>query len=139
MFWTKCQFTAIIKLQVPFVHVHECAYIKYHQLYLTFSLHVIDQFRTEPLTADFLLQVKRPPAINLFIRDAIVMVMSPGTSALYNENEVHNLSSHLLTYSFHSSFLPSCLECYFYLHFAIVAVILMNQRLNLPVANVFAL
>lgn len=88
-----------------FIHVHEYAYIKCHQIHLTFSLHVIDQLRTEPLTVDFLLQVKRPPAVNLFVRDAIVMVMSPGTSPLLNENEGHNLSSHPLTYSFHRSFL----------------------------------
>lgn len=75
-FWTKCQFTAII------IHVYECAYTKCHQLYLTFSVHMIDQFRTEPLTVDFLLQVKHSPSVNLFVRDAIVMVVSPGTSPL---------------------------------------------------------
>lgn len=67
---------------------HECASTKYPQFEFTFSLHVIDQIGTEPLTADFLLQVKRPPAINLFIRDAIIVVMSPGPSPLWNENEV---------------------------------------------------
>lgn len=85
--WTKCQHSAIITLagsccHSAFIHVQGCAAIKCHQLYITFSLHVIDQFRSEPLTVDFLLQVKHPPAIDLFIRDAVIMVVSPRTSPL---------------------------------------------------------
>lgn len=48
----------------------------------TFSLHANHPVRAEPLAADFLLQVKHPPSINLLVRDAVVMVTSPGTGPL---------------------------------------------------------
>ena len=49
----------------------------------TFPLHADDPIRAEPLAADLLLQVKRPPPVNLLIRDAVVMVTSTGTGPLH--------------------------------------------------------
>ena len=48
----------------------------------TFSLHANDPVRAEPLTTDFLLQVKHPSPINLLIWDAVIMVPATGTGPL---------------------------------------------------------
>lgn len=53
----------------------------------TFSLHANNPVWTEPLTADFLLQVKHPPPINLLIRDAVIMVTTPGSGPLRRRRE----------------------------------------------------
>lgn len=54
----------------------------------TFSLHVNDPGRAEPLTADFLLQVKHSPPINLLVGDAVIVVSSPRTGPLNREKSV---------------------------------------------------
>lgn len=57
----------------------------------TSSLHANDPVRAEPLTADFLLQVKHPPPINLLIGDAVIMVTSPGTGPLRRGKKGENV------------------------------------------------
>lgn len=57
----------------------------------TSSLHANDPVRAEPLTVDFLLQVKHPPPINLLIGDAVIMVTSPGTSPLRRGKKGENV------------------------------------------------
>lgn len=54
----------------------------------TFPFHVNDPVGAEPLTVDFLLQVKHSPPINLLIGDAVIVVSSPCTGPLNREKSV---------------------------------------------------